>query len=151
MRAVYIYVLLVAAIFATTSASAQMIPFAFWNQDSTPPAGCAGGGTPYGGYCYYFGGNFQSCDTVCAARGGCNLTGTSAYATNVATCAELADAIGEPYDLTNTNANGAGCYIRYHTIAGEPFTTLHRGSSATTCAAVPSGTGTKHRLCACVN
>ena len=68
--------------------------------DLVPPT-C--GGVVVGTYCWYYGGDGQSCNTVCASRGGCNATGLSYAAGSTANCTAVLDAIGAP---------GAGYYFQ---------------------------------------
>lgn len=72
---------------------------------------CAG--YAYQGYCYYMGGDNQSCDQVCSSRGGCNLAGTQnigSAGTNVQ-CQNVLDNVNDPASgSVSTNAGGAaGC------------------------------------------
>lgn len=106
--------------------------------------GCAG--SCVGGYCWYYGGDGQSCDTVCSGHGGCNLSGTKDYAGSGGTnqhCADVLYALrGQTYSIA-LGTHTLGC-----TISGS--NTASRGLSpyTTTCAA---SYGASNRACACNN
>lgn len=72
------------------------------------------GGTSVGGYCWYLGGYGESCDTVCASRGGYNAA-TASYAGQAGTnaqCNSVLVALGQAssvIDFSCTSAAGSGC------------------------------------------
>lgn len=77
--------------------------------DFVPPT-C--GGVVVGTYCWYYGGDNQSCNTVCASRGGCNAAGISYAAGSTANCTAVLDAIGAPggaYYFQGYGALNIGC------------------------------------------
>lgn len=88
---------------------------------ATPSGTC--GGTSYGGYCWYLGGNGQSCDAVCASRSGtCNLNGTHGYAGGGGTAANCNAVLDAMNFGTVPNAStmsegyagyGGGCTVNY--------------------------------------
>lgn len=116
----------------------------FWNN---PPLGvtvaaCTCAGAAVGGYCWYLGAASASCDTVCASRGGCNLTGIKDYAGSSgsdANCEAVLTALGKPGTPFASSLNGVGCIYLGANI---------RDSFTTTCAAT---NGSAERACACAN
>lgn len=77
-------------------------------------------GYAYGGYCYYKASAWtDSCDTICASRGGCNLAGTQAA--NVAgTCAAVAGGLGYTAVVGGQTVTNMGCAIV--SVYGYPYT-----------------------------
>lgn len=128
---------------------------------TTPPA--SSGCPTYvsvGGYRWYQGNAGDSCDTVCASRGGCNLEGTRDYAgsggTN-ANCQAVFDAFynwcpqhPSPYieynfsdrSVVTISAYADGCSVYF----GKTYA-LYRFTPATTC----SSAHRSARFCACNN
>lgn len=106
--------------------------------------GCAG--EEVGGYCWYLGANNQSCDTVCATHGSCNLTGTKDYAGsggNTANCQAVLNAVSEAPPVADTGTTDAvGCVYES---ASEGW----RITSPTTTCAASIAWGA--RACACNN
>ncbi len=105
------------------------------------------------GYCWYFSGADQSCTTFCAARGGCNLSGTRDYVGSggtLAQCYAIAAALGNRGTLGGdlAYAQAFGCiFFDYN-----DGLTLRDTGTATTCAGVFGMTGIgARRICACNN
>lgn len=131
--------------FVPTKSSAE------WNSFiSNPPAAvsvgacCTGGGVAVGGYCWSLGAANQSCDTVCAAKGGCNLAATRDYAGsagNATNCTAVLTALYGAITAADVGASPHGCVITFGSI-GMRFT------ATTTCAAAAADT---QRACACNN
>lgn len=134
----------------TTGSAAEWA--SFYNN---PPAGvtiaaCSASctGYSYGGYCYFHAGDAvnASCDTVCASRGGCNLTGTryiSSADSSSARCSAVSTALAG-VSVTSSGTTGGtavGCYM--NTFKGG-WLSFNMYSPAATCAATTTG-----RICAC--
>ena len=104
-------------------------------------AACAG--TLVGGHCYYWANN-QSCDSVCADKGGCSIPGIHYASMSQSKCLSVVTALGGGGGIGNMNYNtaaGAGCF--------RTDGNINRDISQSTCAAtIPSGT-TRQRVCAC--
>jgi hypothetical protein len=161
MRVFSTVILLIAAIVVTTSVSAQMIPFGFWQPQSSGGL-CPSGGVSYNGYCYYTGGDRQDCNSYCISIGKtCDATGTQA-ASNATNCVSVAGALGwedpsgGPYTAATGLANTAGCYQR--TFYSGPFGeeelrgSLRYGTSTQVCTTPPPGSvddELRTRACAC--
>jgi hypothetical protein len=92
-----------------------------WDTASDPasdtgvePGPC--GGTPHAGYCWYLGGEEQSCQEVCSPHGGYHEA-TRTFAGSDGTnwdCNDVLDALDAPGDSTGTlSASGAGvgCFV----------------------------------------
>lgn len=131
--------------FVPTKSSAEWTSFI-----SNPPAAvsvgacCTGGGVAVGGYCWSLGAANQSCDTVCATKGGCNLTGIRDYAGsggNATNCTAVLTALFGAITAADVGASPHGCVITFGSI-GMRFT------ATTTCAAAAADT---QRACACNN
>lgn len=109
--------------------------------DCPPPCG----GRLIAGFCWYKGGPGQSCNTVCASRGGCDLNGTRNYAGSGgsrANCQAITNAFGEGA-YVNQRGGDLGC-SEY-----SPKGTLYwLAGSATTCG---SSVERNSRFCACNN
>lgn len=162
MRIFSTVILLLAAIFVTTSVSAQMIPFGFWQPQSLGGL-CPSGGVSYNGYCYYTGGDRSTCTAYCTSIGKtCDATGTQAATADSASCIAVAGALGwtdeggAPFSTTISIANSAGCYLRVILVGApgeeEPITRLYRGTSAQNCTTPPPGASSdllRWRACAC--
>ena len=103
------------------------------------------GGSLIGGYCWYYGAQGQSCDTVCGSHGGCNLTGTRDYAGSGGTaqnCQNVAASFGVSGTLPiGAPASGLGCMAVLGSVS-------RASSPATTCNAAGSFI---RRFCACSN
>ncbi len=124
-------------------------------------ASCAG--TLVGGFCWYFGANNQSCDTVCATNGGYN-NGTETFAGSGgsgANCTAVLDALGQSQPgCTGAEARtglAVGCGMDFETANSCPTggstrnyvrytspTTTGSGSSASSSLFI-------RRACACNN
>lgn len=113
-----------------------------------PPTATPGcGGAQVGGFCWYLGGQGQSCDAVCSARGStCNLAGTD-YAGGGGTAAEcnaVLDALHLGTVPASTMVEGGssphGCSVDYGFFQRVHF------SGMTSCAASDALMG---RACAC--
>lgn len=99
------------------------------------------GGFMDGGYCYVGGTvNGQSCDTVCSARGGCNLNGTRRIGSGSApaSCLTVLDGLSLGTGSVGTVTGAFGCSVA--------STTRRRATSTTTCAATNAS---YRRVCAC--
>lgn len=119
------------------------------------PVSCAGASV--GGFCWYFGSNNQSCDTVCATHGGYNA-GTATFAGSGGTasnCKAVLTAVGAagggatPIEQASIGGISAlGCGSDYSDLA-----TSYRITSATTSAASSSSNSSLffRRVCACTN
>lgn len=98
-------------------------------------------GTSVGGYCWYLGPGWESCDGICYDNGGYNAA-TLSYAGSGgsnANCQAVLDALKAPgTGAPSTTASAAGCHVN--------GTTRRRGTTATTGAA--SGNNV-FRACAC--
>lgn len=108
-----------------------------------PPA-CAG--TLVGGYCWYAGGNYESCTTVCSTHAGVNIGGTRNYAGSAGTDANclsvlVALGIGVDFIIPAVTGPGLGCHV-------EVSTFRVRSSPTTTGSARNLGA---FRACACNN
>lgn len=133
------------------------------------PSGC--GGASVGGYCWYVGGQGQSCTTVCSSRGGVNMAGTKDYAGsggNLTRCKAVASALGRPSPVDSYDASwcgNLGCIITRITTGGyTSYYEVARCTPTTTEGATPgtfSGaytawapdalSGYDTRVCACNN
>lgn len=107
-------------------------------------ASCSGGFS-YGGYCFYYASaTWESCDTVCASRGGCNLAGTQLIdqAVDNAGCRAVLDglgvAVGWAYQIW---AGPPGCTVI------SSVTKWGTSTNPATCNSAPNG----QRACACNN
>jgi hypothetical protein len=70
------------------------------DDDDNPVTPSSCGGIEVAGYCWYLGNEEESCDTVCANRGGCNAAGIT-YVGNQgssATCETVLNALNAPAD-----------------------------------------------------
>lgn len=97
-----------------------------------------------GGYSWYFGADGESCDTVCAARGGYN-DATRTYAGSDGTdanCSNVATGFGLPTATAGGSAIGIGCF--YTPTGGG---TVRRATAATTSSS--SSNSSVRRFCAC--
>ncbi|MGE3769803.1 MAG: hypothetical protein AB7G06_02500 [Bdellovibrionales bacterium] len=108
------------------------------------------GGVMYNFACYRAGTALgESCDTVCASYGGCNLAGTRAIGDLDALgldCTLVSLQLGYVnLGLITDAANAAGCQIRE--FLGE-LLALRRGTATTTCSAAQANA---YRICACDN
>lgn len=124
---------------------------------NNPPAGvsiaacaasCPSGGYYYQGYCYYANtANTESCDTTCAAYGGCFAGGGRFIGSDdsgSSRCSAVATALsGTPVSANPTTGTQAGCSIS--SLKGGWIAT-NSYSPATTCAASATG-----RACACAS
>ncbi|WP_334147933.1 hypothetical protein [Hyphomicrobium sp.] len=73
------------------------------------------GGFSYGGYCYYGGGNNESCDTVCSGRGGCNLAGLNYIGpngTNEGCTTVLSEVLLGGFGTAGSTSGSYGCHTR---------------------------------------
>lgn len=106
------------------------------------------GGILVGGYHWYQSAASQSCDSACAAHGGCNLAGTRDYAGSGgsnANCTAVLNALGAAGAGAATDSSfvfGTGC--AWDT-TGQRFRAT---SPATNCTAYAANT---YRACACNN
>lgn len=118
----------------------------------TAPFTCSGDAV--GGYCWYFGTNNQSCDTVCTSHGGYNAA-TRTYAGSdgsSSNCGAVMTAIGasNPTPVTAVSTlggiGGMGCGSDYTDTA-----TTYRLTSTTTSSASSSSNSSLYfrRACAC--
>jgi hypothetical protein len=126
------------------------------NLASMPPSTtgpCAGGGARVGGFCWYLGDQFASCDSTCGAMGMTCDPATVTYAGSggtTANCQAVVDAVNGAgltvYDSSCTYPTDyfdAGCVIW-----APPWVTLYAErciGGTTTCSAVSP----PNRLCAC--
>jgi hypothetical protein len=81
------------------------------NWSDMAPPGC--GGVTVGGYCWYYGSNGQSCDTVCATHGLYNAA-TDTYAGSGGTsgnCLAVLNALGAPGSTINVGIGSMGCAV----------------------------------------
>lgn len=136
------------------------ISAAVWQSfyDNPPPgvtiASCAScTGYSYGGYCYYHGdpNSKQTCNTICAGYGGCNLAGTRYIGSDdpgSTRCAAVLSGIhGTSITAGNMTSADYGCAaITYK----GGWIALNYTNPATTCASIyaPDGEG-NGRVCAC--
>lgn len=96
-----------------------------------------------GGHCYYWATN-QSCDPLCADKGGCSIPGIHYTSMSQGKCLSIATALGGGVGIGNMNDNsaaGAGCF---RTDGNIP-----RNISQSSCAATLSSGTTRQRVCAC--
>lgn len=100
-------------------------------------------GRAIGGYCWYQGGNGQSCDTNCTGRGGCNVTGIRDFAGSsgtLANCDLVLDTLYGAGTAADTSISGIGC--------GKNGASHIRDTVLTTCTQAPVPWGPT-RACAC--
>ena len=74
-------------------------------------------GPAVGGFCWYASAVNDSCDSACAAHGGCSLAGTRYYAGSDGTdahCIEVLDALGYgAYEHSVPGGNQFGCFFAW--------------------------------------
>ena len=116
----------------------------------------------YNGYCYYLSAFEQSCDAVCAIRGGCLASGLSyAIITSPAACQQIVTGTSGFSAYTNASADydmtgydpldKMGCVFYDGRIKTTPYSQATRLTGATpTCAATPGAGAIIRRTCPCV-
>ncbi len=125
-----------------------------------PPVICDG--TVFANFCWWYGNNNESCDTVCADHGGNNTAGTIDFVGSNGTsgnCADVLDALGESQPgcvgAEERTGEALGCGVDQQTTNSCPTSGSSRNyvrftSPATTTGASSSGSGlTFRRACAC--
>lgn len=159
----------------TNSSTSRMVPTksaAEWSSfRSSPGAGVSlaacpppCGGTMVGGYCWYatISETYQSCDDICASRGGCNLEGTRNYAGSGGTdanCQAVLNAlgvlVGNPFISGDVVFGPIGCHAnKFSSYYGQPSSSDNRVRQTSTGYTAPTDcetTWTFERACACNN
>lgn len=145
------------SIFVPTKTSAEWTSFFTYPPAGVTIATCppACGGTSVGGYCWYFGAGGESCDTVCASHGGCDITGTRDYAGSagsLANCQAVLSALGQGSgaidDFPNNSVNlGCGKFGSFTNMSPHLMRDYY---NATTCSAAGLASPlADQRACAC--
>ncbi len=118
-------------------------------------------GVTFGGFCWYFGGNDQSCDLVCSGRGGNNSAGTTDFAGSNGSntnCVGALDALGQSQPgctgAENRTGLAVGCGMDFETSnscpSGGSTRNYVRYTSPATIGGAASGAGLSfRRACAC--
>ena len=149
------FILLVLFFSMTESARArQQIPFGFLSPSRI--SSCAG--IPLGGYCWYWGGAGQSCDTGCASHGGCDPSGIETYTGSSGTdanCLAVIQALGATTvaSVYAAASGQAGCMqgvlkIKYFLWIFVYPDNLRSVTSPTTCSSAALNSD-HNRVCSC--
>ena len=131
--------------FSSPAYAGQQLPYGFFRSASAPA--CAG--TLFAGFCWYYGGVSQSCDTACATHGGyhaATLTYAGSAGTN-ANCKAVMDALGVP---SSTVTDDGFCML------GLQYTgCVYNATSRFRCTNGPTNSSgsliNRRRVCACNN
>ena len=151
MKIFILFILLIFLCFTENTLQAQTsgsAPFAFFKKNPSG-SGFDPGGVSVGGYCWYWGAEPESCDSVCSTHGGYNLaTDTYAgYNGTDANCIAVLDALGVP----GTGLDGYCPMVNWN----HGCQWASGGVNRSRCAVLPTvsdwGQGLSRRACACNN